>query len=168
GSIPEGWEPTSLRTPSFAHKSRPMDIAVRFARPEELDDCIEIRRDVFVVGQNVPEALEVDGLDDSCLHVIARMGQHPVGTARLRITTDGHAKVERVAVREEARSQRIGHRLMDALEEEARRLGHQEVVLSAQVAVVGFYRSRGYAEEGPVYLDADIEHQTMRLKWPKP
>ncbi|MEL7368360.1 MAG: GNAT family N-acetyltransferase [Myxococcota bacterium] len=145
-----------------------MDLSVRLATPEELDDCIEVRREVFIVGQNVPEDIEVDGLDEACVHVIARIDGRPMGTARLRITEKNQARVERVAVRAEARGQRIGHQIMEVLEQHARRQGHEQVVLSAQVAVLGFYESRGYIAEGPVYLDADIEHRTMRLTWPKP
>ena len=143
-----------------------METSVRLARPDELPTCIDIRREVFVVGQDVPEALEVDGLDPACLHFLAFIDGLAVGTARLRITDDGKAKAERVAVRASARGLRLGHHLMDALETHARRLGHQEVVLSAQVPVISFYEQRGYVAEGPTYEDAGIDHRTMRLRWP--
>ncbi len=145
-----------------------MTVTVTMATSEELPDCISVRRDVFVVGQNVPEDLEVDGLDVQCTHFIARVDGRAVGTARLRITPEGIAKAERVAVRADVRGQRLGHRLMDALEAEARRQGHDEVVLSAQVPVIPFYEARGYVAEGPVYLDAGIDHRTMRRRWPRP
>ena len=142
-----------------------MDATVRIARADELADCIEVRREVFVVGQDVPETLEVDGLDPECIHFIATVEDKAVGTARLRFV-DGSAKAERVAVLETARGLHLGHRLMDALEAEARRRGHQEVVLSAQVPVISFYERRGYRAEGPVYKDAGIDHRTMRRTWP--
>ena len=140
---------------------------VRIARPDELDACLEVRREVFIEGQHVPEDLEVDGLDPDCIHFIALVDGRAVGAARLRIA-NGKAKAERVAVRAEVRGHGLGHRLMDCLEAEARRLGHDEVILSAQVSVISFYEHRGYAAEGPVFVDAGIDHRMMRRRWPKP
>jgi predicted GNAT family N-acyltransferase len=37
--------------------------------------------------------------------------------------------------------------------------GRCRVVLSAQLQAVGFYERQGYVVEGPVYLDAGIEHR---------
>ena len=135
------------------------------ARPDELPDCLAVRRVVFVEEQGVEEALEVDGLDEACAHVVAWAGDACVGTARLRITEGGAAKVERVAVLASARGTGLGHRLMDAIEAEARRRGLAEVVLNAQAAVIGFYAARGYVAEGPRFDEAGIEHQKMRRRW---
>ena len=138
------------------------EIDVRTARDEDLAACFDIRRDVFIVGQNVPEALEIDGLDAECTHFIALIGGRPVGTARLRITADGIAKAERVAVRADVRGLGLGHRVMQALEDEAKRRGFLEVVLAAQIQVIPFYEQRGYRAEGPVFVDAGIDHRFMR------
>lgn len=137
-------------------------IEVRPALPDELDRCLAVRRDVFVVGQNVPEDLEVDGLDEACWHALALEDDHPVGTARLRTTSDGVAKVERVAVLDSYRGKHVGDRLMTLLENEAKARGHKEVVLSAQKQVIPFYERRGYLAFGPEYLEADIPHRKMR------
>ena len=143
-------------------------VTVRVAHPDELAVCLDVRREVFIEGQQVPEDLEVDGLDAQCTHFVAVLDGQAVGTARLRITPDGDAKAERVAVRSAARGKGIGHLLMDALEDQAVTLGHNEVVLSAQVPVIAFYEHRGYVAEGPVYQDAGIDHRTMRRPCPKP
>jgi predicted GNAT family N-acyltransferase len=37
------------------------------------------------------------------------------------------------------------------------------VLLSAQVHAIGFYRAEGFETEGPVYEEAGIPHQGMRL-----
>lgn len=143
------------------------EVIVRRATEDEQRACFAVRHDVFVVGQNVPANLELDGLDDRCTHFVALVDGRVVGTARLRIV-DQTAKAERVAVRAEARGSGLGHRLMDALEAEARRLGHTEVVLSAQKQVISFYAQRGYVADGPIYVEAGIDHQKMRRRWPDP
>jgi predicted GNAT family N-acyltransferase len=136
-------------------------VVVRRARPEELERCIAIRREVFVAEQGVPAEEEIDGRDARCLHFIALAGDDVVGTARLRFTDDGHAKAERVAVRRAARKGGAGTRLMRALEAEARDRGHHRLVLNAQVTVLPFYERLGYAIDGPEFLEAGIAHRPM-------
>lgn len=135
---------------------------VRRASPEELSTCLAIRREVFIVGQNVPEALEVDGRDGECTHVIAFVDGEPCGTARVRITPEGSAKVERVAVLDRCRGRSVGRALMARVEEEIRALGRREAVLGAQVEVIPFYEKLGWVVEGPVFMDANIPHRKMR------
>lgn len=139
---------------------------VRLARDDERAACLAVRRTVFIEEQRVEEAIEVDGLDEACAHAIAYADDgRCVGTARLRVTDGGDAKVERVAVLAEARGTGLGHRLMDVIEAEARRRGFTEVVLNAQASVITFYDRRGYAPEGPRFDEAGIEHQKMRRTW---
>ena len=139
-------------------------IDVRVASTRELDACLAIRHEVFVRGQGVPADLEVDGLDPSCVHFVARAGEEAIGTARLRVTEDGHAKAERVAVREEWRGRGVGVGLMEALEAEARRRGHAEVVLYSQADAIPFYERLGYVGEGDRFLEAGIVHLEMRKR----
>ncbi len=130
---------------------------------DQLPTCRQIRREVFIEEQRVPEADEVDGLDEACEHFLAFLDGQPVGTARLRITDEGHAKAERVAVLKAHRGQGVGHALMSTLEARVRALGHPEVVLSAQVEAIPFYRARGYQAHGPEFMDAGIPHRKMHL-----
>lgn len=139
-------------------------MSVRASRPGELERLLAIRHEVFVVGQRVPEDLEVDGLDPACRHFVAEDDGQLVGTARLRVTPDGRAKAERVAVLERARGRGLGRELMRAIEDEARRLGFEELVLYAQVNVVPFYARLGYVAVGAVFEEAGIGHLEMRLR----
>jgi len=136
-------------------------IDVRHARRDELERCLDIRREVFVAEQGVPAEEEVDGRDAGCLHFIAVAGDDVVGTARLRVTADGHAKAERVAVRRAARLTGAGTLLMHALEDEARARGHDRLALNAQVHVLPFYEKLGYGVDGPEFLEAGIAHRPM-------
>jgi len=136
---------------------------VRLVDLDELPTCLEIRLEVFVEGQNVPLEEEVDGRDEQCSHFLASEGGRALATARLRFTDQGEARAERVAVLQAARGTGRGLAVMRLLQQTAAQRGHSEVVLHAQVAVIPFYERLGYVAEGPVFMDCDIPHRTMRV-----
>lgn len=129
----------------------------------DVERALEIRRQVFIEGQGVPEDRELDGRDDEATHLLARDGGTAVGTARLRAYADNPptAKVERVAVLEARRGEGWGARLMDTVERQAREQGYERVLLHAQVPVVEFYERLGYAVRGAEFEDAGIPHREM-------
>jgi len=137
---------------------------VRRARPDELERCLAIRREVFVEEQGVSLDEEMDAHDAVCVHFLAFDGRDAVGTARLRETDAGSVKAERVAVRRSARRAGVGRALMRALEDEARACGRHELVLNAQAPVIAFYERLGYRAEGPQFLEAGIPHRAMRKR----
>lgn len=118
-----------------------------------------IRFGIFVGEQNVPPGIELDDKDAECLHAIAYDDAgKAIGTGRL--LPDGH--IGRMAVVKEWRRRGIGAMILNALIDEARKRGHKEVVLSAQLQAAEFYREHGFVAEGKVYQDAGILHQDMR------
>jgi len=120
-----------------------------------------LRFAIFVGEQNVPAGIELDDLDASCVHAIAYdVDGKAIGTGRL--LPDGH--IGRMAVVKEWRRRVIGAEILEALTNEARKRGHAEVVLSAQLQAAEFYREHGFVAEGKVYEDAGILHQKMRKK----
>lgn len=137
-----------------------MSTVVRPAHADELPTLHAIRRAVFVVGQGVPQDVEVDGLDAVCMHVIALHDGQAVGTARLR-EVDGHGKAERVAVLETHRGVGLGLALMHAVEALALEAGHDELNLHAQWPVVPFYERLGYVGHGEPFDEAGIRHLAM-------
>ena len=137
------------------------DEVVRVISEEDLEAALGLRREVFIEEQDVPEALELDGLDTESTHFLARRGGEPVGTARLRDHGDGVAKAERVAVRQSRRGEGWGRRIMIAVEEHASEAGYERVRLAAQVPVVGFYERLGYEVVSEEFTDAGIPHRSM-------
>ncbi|MDO5723504.1 MAG: GNAT family N-acetyltransferase [Flaviflexus sp.] len=132
----------------------------------DLDTCLRIRREVFIVGQNVPEDLEIDehDADPETIHLLAFVGGRALGTARMRQVGEAW-KVERVAVLDHARGTGVGRGLMMRAEEIA---SGRKIVLSSQLTALGFYRRLGYTEVGGEdYLDAGIWHRDME-KVPRP
>ena len=117
-----------------------------------------IRFAVFVVEQGVPLEIEIDEHDAECVHALAFDGAAAVGTGRL--LPDGH--IGRMAVLREFRGRGVGSAILAKLIEAAAQRGDREVLLSAQVHALDFYRAHGFSAEGEVYQDAGIAHQTMR------
>jgi len=118
-----------------------------------------IRFAVFVEEQGVPAELEMDEMDAQCVHALAFDGSEAVGTGRL--LPDGH--IGRMAVLKGWRGRGIGAALLRRLIQAARERGDREVLLSAQVHALGFYRAQGFTAVGEVYQEAGIPHRAMRL-----
>lgn len=144
----------------------------RVATPDDLEAAFAVRREVFVVEQDVPPEIELDALDHapSTVHVLAELDGAVVGTGRLLVDEahPGVVHVGRVAVRRSARGAGVGEALMRALEAVAvaehgvpgddgvRRI---RVELSAQEHAIPFYERLGYTVSGEPYLDAGIRHR---------
>jgi predicted GNAT family N-acyltransferase len=132
--------------------------AVAFADGQA--DLRAVRDVVFVQEQGVPVELERDALDPLCRHVIARDAQgRPIGTGRL--TPD--RRIGRMAVLGEWRNRGVGEGLLKALLDEVRGLGWSEVSLHAQVPAMAFYARQGFLPYGERFVEAGLDHQSMRL-----
>ena len=143
-----------------------MSVEVRLARPEDLPDMHALRHEVFVVGQGVPESIERDDLDATAWHAVALRGGAVVGCGRLIERPDGTCTVGRMAVLASERGQGVGALVLRRLEEQAVELGGTAVELHAQVHARRFYERAGYSAIGDVYLEAGLEHVTMRRPLP--
>jgi predicted GNAT family N-acyltransferase len=119
-----------------------------------------IRFTVFVEEQGVPREIELDEQDAVSIHAIVFEQGKPVATGRL--LPDGH--IGRMAVLKDWRDRGIGALMLAALMNRAKERGDAEVVLSAQVQAVPFYRAHGFRAEGEEYLEAGIRHQAMKRR----
>ncbi len=118
-----------------------------------------LREAVFVLEQGVSPELERDDLDAVCRHAVAELPDGTVvGTGRL--LPDGH--VGRMAVAASMRGSGIGGEILEALVDEARRAGHAELVLNAQVQALPFYLRHGFTADGEPFMEAGILHRRMR------
>uniref|UniRef100_A0AAU3H323 GNAT family N-acetyltransferase n=1 Tax=Streptomyces sp. NBC_01401 TaxID=2903854 RepID=A0AAU3H323_9ACTN len=138
----------------------------------DLAACFQVRKDVFVGEQQVPEEIEYDAHDATAVHVIAVAADGTaLGTGRLlhgegaSDRTGGDLSVGslgRLAVTSGARGLGVGAALVRAIEAEAGALGLAAVDLHAQTHALGFYERLGYAAYGPEFPDAGIPHRAMR------
>jgi predicted GNAT family N-acyltransferase len=117
-----------------------------------------IRHAVFVVEQDVPEVLEWDDVDASCVHALALAPDgKPIGCGRL--LPDGH--IGRMAVLAAWRGRGVGATILATLTEQARERGHARTILNAQVNAIPFYERYGYAATSEVFEEAGIPHRVM-------
>ncbi|MFI4922882.1 MAG: GNAT family N-acetyltransferase [Burkholderiales bacterium] len=119
-----------------------------------------VRKEVFIVEQNVPVELEWDGLDPEARHVLAqsRNGE-AMGTARL--LPDG--QIGRMAVLKEWRGLGVGSALLEALLQMARTRGFSKVFLNSQTRAIAFYSRHGFKVASGKFMDAGIPHVRMVL-----
>ncbi len=135
---------------------------IRIEETRDIATCQHLRRVVFIQEQGVSEADEVDGLDDSALHLLAFLDDRPMGTARL-LLKGATGKIGRVCVLPEARGTGLGAALIrTALEVLRRQPGVSEAYLGSQSHATGFYEKLGFTVEGEEFLDAGIPHRHMR------
>tara|TARA_B110000003_G_scaffold275423_1_gene318000 strand:- start:620 stop:1039 length:420 start_codon:yes stop_codon:yes gene_type:complete len=125
-------------------------------KDNEKDIC-KIRFEVFVDEQNVPDDLEIDGLDDEAKHVLAYIDGKPIGTGR--ILSDGH--IGRVAVLKKYRGLGIGNSIMKVLIKWAQQNKFEKLWLSSQWHAHSFYLGLGFVCEGDIYEEAGIDHIKM-------
>lgn len=139
------------------------DVEIKMAVDRrDIEEVFDIRKVVFIEGQNVPYDIEMDGLEDVSDHVIMIKGGRTIGCARIRRTGEG-IKLERVAVLEEFRGQGLGTRLMRFLVDRARAMDRNMIYLNSQCSASDFYARFGFKPEGEIFQEADIDHIRMVL-----
>lgn len=130
-------------------------------RTTDIATCLAIRRVVFIEGQDVPEDLEVDGDDPTCLHWLMHVDGKAIATARVTDLGDT-AKIQRVAVLPEYRGTGAGAALMRGILQDL--AGQfQTAKLGSQTHAIGFYEKLGFEVYGPEYDDAGIPHRDMKF-----
>jgi predicted GNAT family N-acyltransferase len=122
---------------------------------------MDLRVRVFCDEQGVERRAELDGLDDEATQIVAVDDADVIATCRLRFV-NGECKLERMAVERRHRGGGVGRALLDAAEDEARRLGASSMLLHAQRRAEGFYAAAGYRAEGEPFDEEGIEHVRMR------
>ena len=143
-----------------------MDLTCRTLSKDDPDFalCAEIRMEVFVVEQRVPPDEEMDELDATAIHVLARADGRPVGTGRLIVEPGAPARIGRMAVREPFRRLGVGSAILTDLLTLARSKGIETVTLAGQLHAIPFYERHGFAAKGDIFLDAGIKHRWMDLR----
>lgn len=143
---------------------RPDEFIVTVANhPEERADAMGVRVAVFVEEQHVPFEEEADHYDETATHFVCKhlKNNSIIGTARLIQTGENSAKIGRVAILAEFRKNGVGRRIMERVELEAANMGISKLTLEAQLHAIPFYEKIGYQADGPIFLDAGIEHKRM-------
>ncbi|MES5484256.1 GNAT family N-acetyltransferase [Bradyrhizobium sp. INPA03-11B] len=94
------------------------------------------------------ETLAVPGT----VFLVARRDGEVIGSIAFRLIAPDHAEMKRMFVRADARGHGLGRRLLDALEDVARRRRIARISLETgirQAEAIGLYRAAGYLECPP-------------------
>jgi ElaA protein len=132
--------------------------------PALLYEVLRFRQAIFVVEQRSPYA-DLDGIDQTALHLLLRLDSVLAGCLRLIPRgTERDVRIGRVAVAAEWRGRGLARRMMAAALDRCRRdWPHFRIALSAQAYLVPFYRSLGFAAVSAPYDDCGVPHIDMAL-----
>jgi predicted GNAT family N-acyltransferase len=137
------------------------DISVEIAAwKADWESLIEVRRQVFINEQGVPEELEIDDLDPHCLHVKSIKSETGIiGTARLLPS----AYIGRMCVLRESRNHGAGGLMLSFLIDYALHNHYESLMLNAQTDALPFYQRYGFKADSEIFMEAGIKHRHMTL-----
>ena len=132
--------------------------------PDELYQLLQLRVLVFVVEQNCPFQ-DLDGRDAAARHLLGHTATGEL-VAYARLFGPGayypEVSIGRVVTAPAYRRRGLGRALMgQALAQCAAAFGPQPIKIAAQYYLRDFYRSFGFAQQGDIYLEDNIEHIHM-------
>ena len=125
---------------------------------KEHEMCLAIRRQVFILEQNISKQIETDDHLVNATHIISFSKEKAVETAGYRKTASG-IKLERFVVLKQFRNLGIGKALVLFILEKLK--NEKFIYLNAQESVIGFYDNLGFDPIGEFFYEAEIPHQKM-------
>jgi predicted GNAT family N-acyltransferase len=122
-----------------------------------------LREQVFIIEQSVPEYIEWDEYDESAIHLLALDdAQQAIGCARILLE---RGRVGRMGVLKAWRGNGVGYALLMEAIAISKAHGLQQLQLSSQTHAIPFYEKAGFVVTSDAYIDANIWHKDMELKW---
>ncbi|ADY55292.1 GCN5-related N-acetyltransferase [Syntrophobotulus glycolicus DSM 8271] len=109
----------------------------------------ELRRQVFIDEQGVPEEEIFDGLSGQAVHTVVFDGGVPVATVRMRQDGDSW-RIGLVAVDKSRRGQHLGEKMMRTAMAYIAVHDGREIALTAQQQAKGFYEKLGFRQCGEI------------------
>ena len=125
---------------------------------KDYEMCLAIRRQVFILEQNISKQIETDDHLVNATHILAFSKEKAVRTTRYR-RTDSRIKLERFAVLKQFRNLGVGKALVLFILEKLK--NEKFIYLIAQESVIGFYDNLGFDLIGEFFYEAEIPHQKM-------
>lgn len=127
---------------------------------DELKLAMNIRRNVFVYEQGIPEEADFDGEDESAEHILITVNNEAAATGRV-IICNAEAEISRIAVVAKYRSMGLGRKVVESLETIAKKRGAKRFELHPHIYLQKFYESLGYQKTGENSQIAQHELITM-------
>ena len=131
-----------------------------------VDSFRNLRIDIFVKEQGVPEENEFDDYDLQVPHLVIFSDNEPVATGRVIPYGENTVKIGRIAVKKSMRGTGLGEKIVLELLKKSKEDGAKTVRVGAQTHAVGFYEKCGFELLGtPEYLEENIPHYEMILNF---
>jgi GNAT superfamily N-acetyltransferase len=129
-------------------------MTVHIRQPADERECeasYDLRWRVLREPWNQPRGSERDQLDgtDCVWDVVAVDDGRIVGSSRLHLNTQDEAQLRFLAVEEDQRGGGIGKRIVESIEDEARRRGAKWIVANVREDAIPFYQKLGWRATGP-------------------
>jgi predicted GNAT family N-acyltransferase len=131
---------------------------------EEFDQYYNLRWKVLRAPWNQPKGTEKDDKEDISHHVIA-VNNHDkvVGTGRIHLNSKNEAQIRFITIDTPLANKNLGRRILNTLEDHARKNKAKCVLINAREKSVGFYARCGYKPEGEGRtLYGEIRHKQMK------
>ena len=132
-----------------------------------IDDSFRnLRIEIFVKEQGVPEENEFDEYDMQVPHLVIFSDGEPVATGRIIPYGEDTVKIGRIAVKKDKRGLHLGEKIVLELLRKSKEDGAKTVCVGAQTHAVGFYKKCGFSLVGtPEYMEENIPHYDMILNF---
>ncbi len=130
-----------------------------------IDDSFKnLRIEIFVKEQGVPEKNEFDEYDLQVPHLVIFSDGEAVATGRIIPYGEDTVKIGRIAVKKDKRGLHLGEKIVLELLRKSKEDGAKTVYVGAQTHAVGFYEKCGFSLLGtPEYMEENIPHYDMIL-----
>lgn len=122
------------------------------------EDIFNLRKEVFVKEQGIPEELEFDHYDNNSTHLGLYIDSELIGTIRLIEINELLCKIGRFVVKKEYRCLGIGKLICLHILDST---NYQSYVVHAQIDKVGFYQKCGFITIGSEFIEDGIVHIKM-------
>jgi predicted GNAT family N-acyltransferase len=112
---------------------------------EQIARVQKMRSKIFGEEQGIPREMDLDGKDDSSIHVFLCQANSPEPIASGRLTIEGNTGIlSRIAVVQDFRGSGIGKRIVQELEKIAKEKNVKELTLDPHAYLEKFYADLGY------------------------
>jgi predicted GNAT family N-acyltransferase len=113
--------------------------------PQRIALVQKMRSEIFGKEQGIPKEMDLDGKDDSSIHVLLYKANHPEPIASGRLTIEGNTGIlSRIAVAQSFRGIGIGSRIVQELEKIAKEKKVKKLTLDPHAYLEKFYAHLGY------------------------
>ena len=135
-------------------------ICRRVASADELAQCLDIRRKVFVQEQHLFEHSDRDEYDDQAIHIVAFYQSRIIGTVRVYQDAGGIWWGGRLAVLKKYRG-RAGRDLVNAAVAEVKLQGAEHFYANILSENLNFFKNLGWRSVGVEFLLHERPHMLV-------